>query len=115
MKYLCLVYQEEPRGGRGAMAAESRDECEALRQSGNLIVASSLQPATAAITIWVRNGQVSVAAAPFATPNAPLAAFSLLEARDLNDAIRVAAKMPAARLGAIEVRPLEERAGPGCG
>ena len=115
MKYLCLVYQEEPHGGCGALAAEARDECEALRQNGYLIAASALQPARAATTIRVRNGQVSVAAGPFAAPNAPLAAFSLIEARDLNDAIRVAAKMPAARLGAIEVRPLEEPKGPGCG
>ncbi|MGH2617705.1 MAG: YciI family protein [Thermomicrobiales bacterium] len=114
MKYLCLVYQEEakldalPGNQCDAIASEVLDYREELRQSGNLIVSSPLQSVRTATTIRVRNGKVSITDGPFAETKEQLGGFYLIEARDLNDAIRVASKMPSARLGSIEVRPLRE-------
>ncbi len=114
MKYLCLVYQEEATldtlsGSLGeAIAGEVLDYREELRQSGHLIASSPLQPVQSATTIRVRNGTVSITDGPFAETKEQLGGFYLIEARDLNDAIRVAAKMPSARLGSIEIRPLKE-------
>ena len=72
---------------------------EELRQGGYLIASSPLQPVRTATTIRVRNGKVSITDGPFAETREQLGGFYLIEARDLNDAIRVASKMPPARLG----------------
>jgi hypothetical protein len=115
MKYLCLVYHEEatidtlPEDEQDAIMAEVLDYREELRQSGHYIASSPLQPVRMATTIRVRNGKMSITDGPFAKTREQLGGFYLIEARDLNDAIRVAAKMPPARLGSIEVRPLQER------
>ena len=61
-----------------------------------------------AMTVRVRNGQVSITDGPFAETKEQLGGFYLIEARDLNEAIRLAARMPPARLGSIEVRPLKD-------
>lgn len=114
MKYLCLVYQEEatvdalPGSLCDAIAAEVLDYRQELRQSGRLIASSPLQPVRMATTVRVRNGTVSITDGPFAETKEQLGGFYLIEARDLNEAIRVAAMMPSARLGSIEVRPLRE-------
>ncbi len=118
MKYLCLVYHEEaaiealPESTHDAIVGEVLDFREELRQSGHLITSSPLQPVRTATTIRVRNGQVFITDGPFAETKEQLGEFYLIEARDLNDAIRVAAKMPPARIGSIEVRPLKELATP---
>src|ERR671915_201397 len=90
MKYLCLVC------GDG------------LRRSGQLLAAEALEPVRTATTVRVRHGKVSVTDGPFAETKEQLAGFYLIEARDLNDAIQVAAKIPPAREGSIEVRPVRE-------
>jgi hypothetical protein len=107
MKYLCLVYLEEQR-----LHAVPDTECAAcgqgLRNSGVLIAAEALQPVDTATTVRVRNGKLSVTDGPFAETKETLAGFYLIDARDLNDAIQVAAKIPPAREGSIEVRPIRE-------
>jgi hypothetical protein len=109
MKYLCLVYSEE-----AELAVLSDAECiassESLAQSGKRIAAEALQPVRTATTVRVRNGSVSVTDGPFAETTEQLAGFYLVDASDLDDAIRVAAKIPAARVGSIEVRPVRELA-----
>lgn len=111
MKYLCLVYLDEQPGESqnvidfDAIADELLEFSEHLRGSGHFIAAAPLQPA-ATIRVW--NGRVSVADSSFAEPKVRLSAFFVIEARDLNDAIRVAAKLPSPRLGTIEVRPIFE-------
>lgn len=99
MKYLCLVYDER---------SASDETCEEQLHSDHVIAASPLQPASAALTVRVRNGALSIADGPFvAAPDQP-GSFYLIEARDLNDAIRVASRIPAARIGCVEVRPIIE-------
>lgn len=107
MKYLCLVYLDEqkPLGISDRECAACGD---GLRSKGLLIAAEALQPTETATTVRVRNGKVSVVDGPFAETKEQLAGFYLIEARDLNDAIQVAAKIPPAREGSIEVRPIRE-------
>jgi hypothetical protein len=107
MKYLCLVYLEKDK-----LHAVPDPECfasgERLRNSGSLIAAEALQPIDTATTVRVRNGRVSITDGPFAETKEQLAGFYLVEARDLNDAIQIASKIPPAREGSIEVRPVRE-------
>ena len=112
MKYLCLVYEEAkvavlPLPVADA-AEEHLDEFEELRQSGHYIASARLQPAESATTVRVRDGTVFISGGPVAETTERLGGFYLIDARDLNDAIRIAAKMSGARLGWIEVRPLKE-------
>ncbi|HEY5264420.1 MAG TPA: YciI family protein [Steroidobacteraceae bacterium] len=105
MKYLCLVYAEEKK------LEEIEDaECIAcgghLRAAGHAIAAEALQPVHMATTVRVRNGKLSVTDGPFAETKEQLAGFYLIEAADLNEAIQIAAKIPPARVGSIEVRPI---------
>jgi hypothetical protein len=112
MKYLCLVYYDEKT--LDAMPKEEFEPFsdahvvldEELRRSGRSIVAEALQPVSTAVTVRVRNGKLSTTDGPFAETKEQLGGFYLIDARDLNDAIQVAAKIPAAGLGSIEVRPL---------
>ena len=114
MKYLCLVYHEEartealPGGEYDAIVDEVLAYREELRRGGHHLASSPLEPVRAAMTVRVRGGRVSVTDGPFAETREQLGGFYLIEARDLNEAIRLAAKMPPARLGCIEVRPLRE-------
>jgi hypothetical protein len=107
MKYVCLVYLEEQK-----LHAVPDRECMAcgdgFRKSGLLVAAEALQAVETATTVRVRNGKVSITDGPFAETKEQLAGFYLIEARDLNDAIQAAAKIPPAREGSIEVRPVRE-------
>ena len=108
MKYLCLVYLEEAEAARRARPGVRRLRRRASGTSGLLLAAEALQPVETATTVRVRNGKVSVTDGPFAETKEQLAGFYLIEARDLNDAIQVASKIPPAREGSIEVRPVRE-------
>jgi hypothetical protein len=105
MKYLCLVYGEEDK-----ISAMDDHEClafdQAARQSGQCVASEALQPVATATTVRVRNGRVTVSDGPFAETKEALAGFYLIEARDLNEAIQLAAKIPPAKVGCIEVRPI---------
>jgi hypothetical protein len=107
MKYLCLVYLEKDKF-TAVPDRECADCGEGLRKSGMLLAAEPLHPVDTATTVRVRNGQVSVTDGPFAETKEQLAGFYLVEARDLNEAIQVASKIPPAREGSIEVRPVRE-------
>ena len=91
---------------REAIAGECVGYDEALRQNGQFIACERLQPVASATTVRTRNGRVSVTDGPFAETKEQLAGFYLLEARDLNEAIRLASKIPPGRLGCVEVRPV---------
>ena len=105
MKYLCLVYGEE-------QAIQSVDEghCvafdQSIRASGQCIASEALQPVATATTVRVRNGKVSITDGPFAETKECLAGFYMIEAKDLNEAIQIASRIPPAAVGSIEVRPI---------
>jgi hypothetical protein len=114
MKYLCLIYDEEKR-----LQAMTKSEMDGLmqeyfaftksiEQSGNLLGGNDLQPVQNATTVRVRGGKLSTTDGPFAETKEQLGGYYLIEAADLNAAIRIAARIPSARLGAIEVRPVQE-------
>ena len=107
MKYLCLVYLESER-----MRAVPDSECMAcgdgLREEGRLLAAEALQPVDTATTVRVRHGRPTFTDGPFAETKEQLAGFYLIEAADLDEALRVAAKIPPAREGSIEVRPVRQ-------
>jgi hypothetical protein len=114
MKYLCLIYGEEknleamPIEELEAIAGECRAYDEALRKSGQLIACERLHPANTATILRFRDGKAAITDGPFAETKEQLGGFLLIEARDLNDAIRIASKFPPARLGCVEVRPILE-------
>ena len=105
MKYLCLVY-----GAESDIRTMDDHEClafdQGLRDSGHCIASEALQPVETATTVRLRNGKLSVSDGPFAETKEQLAGFYLVEARDLNEAIQLASKIPPARVGSIEVRPV---------
>jgi hypothetical protein len=114
MKYLCMVYVDEKmldaltERDYDALTDESLAYDEELRKSGHFIVAQALQPVQTATSIRIRNGEVSATDGPFVETKEQLGGFVLIDARDLNEAIQLAAKIPPARLGGIEVRPIKE-------
>jgi hypothetical protein len=114
MKYLGIAYEEErtlnalTEGEWRALRQETLDYVQALEQSGRLILAQPLQSATRAATLRVRGGRVLVTDGPFAETKEQIGGFFLFEAASLQEALDVAARWPSARLGTIEVRPIEE-------
>jgi hypothetical protein len=113
MKYLCLAYEDETRlndltkGEWDQLRAETLDYVDKLRQDGYLIATEPLQSTRTAATVRIRNGQLSITDGPFAETKESLGGFFLITAQDLNEAIRIASRWPSARLGSIEVRPVE--------
>jgi len=109
MKYLCLVYMEE-----STLSQVSDSECKAygdgLRESGRWVDGAALQPVHTATTVRVRNGKVTMTDGPFAETKEQLAGFYLVDAKDLDEALALAAKIPPARVGSIEVRPIRHLA-----
>jgi hypothetical protein len=112
MKYLCLIYDQESQ-----LQAMSKEESDAfmgeyfafttgIQQSGNYVAGEALQPVSTATTVRIRNGRVSMTDGPFAETKEQLGGFYLVEARDLNEAVQIAQRIPSARIGSIEVRPV---------
>jgi hypothetical protein len=114
MKYVCLVYLVESemnamtRTEAQACTEESLAYDDSLRRAGHLVVAHALQPVETATTIRVRSGKLSATDGPFAETKEQLGGFLLIDARDLNEAIQVASKVPMARHGSIEIRPIRQ-------
>jgi len=114
MKYLCMVLVDEKK--INAMSEKEAQELDdeslafddTLKKKGHLLAAQALESVTTATVVRVRSGKVSVTDGPFAETNEHIGGFLLIEAQDLNEAIQLAAKVPAIRLGAIEVRPVKE-------
>lgn len=113
MKYLCLAFEEESklnaltREQWASLRQETLDYVRDLRESGHLIVTEPLQSASSGVSIRVRDGNLSTTDGPFAETKEQLGGIFLIDARDLNEAIQIAAGWPSARIGTIEVRPVE--------
>jgi hypothetical protein len=112
MKYLCLIYDTEANRASyskeqgDAMRSEYLAYTDDIRKSGHMLGGEALQPTHTATTVRVRNGKVSTTDGPFAETKEQLGGFYLVEAKDLNDAIQLAARIPGARSGSVEVRPI---------
>lgn len=114
MRYLCLIYDDEKK-----IEAMKQDESERfmgeyfqftddIRKSGQYLAGEALQPVSTATTVRIRNGRVTTTDGPFAETKEQLGGFYMVQARDLNEAIQVAAKIPSAKIGSIEIRPVVE-------
>ena len=114
MKYLCLAYEAEevfkamPQAEWDALREEVLAYVDALKAGGHLVSTNALQSAHTAATVRIRNGKLSVTDGPFMETKEQLGGFFLIEAKDFNEAVRLASNWPSARLGSIEVRPVEE-------
>ena len=105
MKYLCLVYLDEKR-----LHELPDEDCvaydTAIRKSGQCIASEALESVQTATTVRVRDGKMAIIDGPFAETKEQLAGFYMIEAGDLNEAIQIASKIPPARVGSIQVRPV---------
>ena len=114
MKFICLAYEEQKvlddlsRSEWEALRGETLAYVEVLRKSGHLILTNALQSARKAATVKIRRKQRIVLDGPYAETKEQLGGFFLIEARDIQEAVALAADWPSARLGTIEVRPIEE-------
>jgi len=114
MRYLCLIYDEEKK--LGAMSKGESDAfmgeyfafTEDVKKSGHYVGGNALQPVNTATSVRVRGGKMSTTDGPFAETKEQLGGYYLIEAKDLNDALQVAARIPSAKLGTVEVRPIQE-------
>jgi hypothetical protein len=113
MRYLALIYTEErtepTSDGEGRqMMAEYGEYTQMIKDRGAMLGGEALEPSTAATTVRVRDGKVSTTDGPFAETKEQLGGYYLLDCKDLDEAIDLASKIPGARWGAIEVRPILE-------
>jgi hypothetical protein len=118
MKYMLLIYHDEPswdaisENERQQVYLEYRKLREELVSRGQFVTGSQLQPISTATTVRVRDGKELVTDGPFAETHEQLGGYFLIEAANLDDATAIAARIPSARTGTIEVRPLVETAAP---
>jgi hypothetical protein len=114
MRFMFTIYHDEnvldamPEKEMQALVDSAIEYAEEIRRSGHYIASDALQPALTARTIRVRADQVSTTAGPFAETKEQLGGFFVVEARDMDEACAIAARFPPARVGVIEVRPVEE-------
>ena len=115
MRYLCLIYDDEKKweglskSEQEAGIAEYGAFTESVRKNGHWITAERLQPVNTATTVRVRNGKPSTTDGPYAETKEQLGGFYLINAKDLNEAIQVASRIPSAKWGSVEVRPIWEQ------
>jgi hypothetical protein len=113
MKYLCLICAEKVMEQMSEEDAskhfqEYAEFTTAIRRSGHFIDCNRLLPPQAATTVRMRSGRISATDGPYAETKEQLGGYYVIEARDLNEAITVAARIPGARLGCVEVRPIAQ-------
>ncbi len=114
MRYLCLIYEDEKtvsgmsKSEGEALMGEYFAFTDAIKKSGHHLGGEALQPVQTATTVRVRSGKVSTTDGPYAETKEQLGGYYLINARDLNDAIQVASRIPGAKWGTIEVRPIWE-------
>ncbi|HEV8306466.1 MAG TPA: YciI family protein [Methylomirabilota bacterium] len=114
MQYMLLIYQNEVEFGKlsdaekGTLYQEYSPFTESINKSGHFRAGAGLQPTQTATTVRVRNGKRLVTDGPFAESKEQLAGYYLIEAKDLDEAMAIAARVPSAKLGSVEVRPLME-------
>jgi len=115
MKYLCLIYSDEaefpkmPKAEADKWMSEYAEFTDRITKSGHYLGGNRLHPTQAATTLRIRNGKLSTTDGPFAETKEQLGGYYLIEARDLNDALQVASRIPGARHGSVEVRPVVDR------
>jgi hypothetical protein len=118
MKYMLLIYHEEQAWGdlteqeRQNMYADYRKFSEDIARSGHYVSGSELHPVSMATSVRVRDGQQLTTDGPFAETKEQLGGYYLIEAANLDEAVGIAARIPSARVGTVEVRPLAESATP---
>jgi hypothetical protein len=114
MKYMLLILESEQEWAAlgekevNEIMAEYRRFTEEIQASGHFVGGSQLQPTSAAISVRIRNGKQLVTDGPFAETHEQLGGYYMIEARDLNEAIGIASRIPSARFGTVEVRPIVE-------
>jgi len=112
MQYLLLIYENEKRwasmseADRGKESAEYMSLTEDLKKNGKFVAGDALQPTTSATTVRVRDGKRLTTDGPFAETKEQLGGYYLVNAKDLDEALALAARIPSARAGSIEVRPV---------
>jgi len=112
MKYLLLIYENEgawasmPEAEQGKVYQEYKAYSQSIRGSGHHLAGQALQPVSTATTVRVKNGKTLTTDGPFAETREQLGGFYMVEAKDLDEAIGLAARIPGARTGCIEVRPI---------
>ena len=114
MRYMLLIYLEEKSlddAYRQACYVESTQLCQDLHAKGKFLAASPLQPTETARTVRVRDGHAIVTDGPFAETREQLGGYFMVEAKDLDEAISIAARIPGARRGTVEIRPVVELTG----
>ena len=113
MKYLCLIYDDEKK-----LEAMSKPESDAfmgdyhaftedIKKRGHYVAGDALKPVSTATSVRVRSGKLSTTDGPFAETKEQLGGYYVIEARDLNEAIQIASKIPSSRTGTVEVRPVQ--------
>jgi hypothetical protein len=113
MKFLCLICAEtvmegKPEADAAKLFQEYAEFTERIKRSGHFIGANRLKPRETATTLRVRNGKVLVSDGPFAETKEQIGGNYVIEAKNLNEAIQVASKIPSARLGCVELRPIAD-------
>ena len=114
MRYLCLIYEDEKAWTNATQAdmekgmAEYNAFTESIKKSGNYIAGEALQPTNTATSVRVRNGKTSTTDGPFVETKEQLGGYYLINAKDVNEATKIAARIPSARNGTVEVRPIQE-------
>jgi hypothetical protein len=112
MQYMCLIYDDEtvwqtmPEDQRNGIMGEYMGFTASIRTSGNMVAGDALQPTSTATTVRVRDGETLTTDGPFAETKEQLGGYYLVEAKDADEALAIAARIPSARYGSIEVRPV---------
>lgn len=114
MQYLLLIYENEARydtmgeAELGKVLGDYRAFTQSIIQGGQFKAGDALQPTSTATTVRVRNGKTAVTDGPFAETREQLGGYYLIEAKDLDEAVSIAARIPSATIGSIEVRPIQK-------
>jgi len=114
MRYLCLIYEDEKWWEKATQAdmekglAEYNAFTDSIKKNGNWLGGEALQPTKTATSVKVRNGKVSTTDGPYVETKEQLGGYYLINAKDLKEAVQVASRIPAAKNGTVEVRPIME-------
>lgn len=112
MQYMCLIYDDEQvfhgmgDEERNQVYAEYGTFTESIRESGAYVAGDALQPTSTATTVRIRDGKTLVTDGPFAETKEQLGGYYLVDAKDMDEALKIAERIPSARYGSIEVRPV---------
>src|SRR4051794_386311 len=112
MQYMCLIYDDEqvfhnlPDDERNQVYGDYGTFTESIREAGSYVAGDALQPTSTATTVRIRDGKTLVTDGPFAETKEQLGGYYLVEAKDMDEALKIAERIPSARYGSIEVRPV---------